>query len=79
VAHLHDRMPVVLPPSMWADWLDSSAVDAAGAMSLVAAAGVPELVAHPVSYRVNDVRADGPDLVVEITPAPVAVQLDLLS
>lgn len=79
VAHLHDRMPLVLPPEAWADWLDTSRVDAAGALEIAAVAGVPELVAHPVGTRVNDVRADGPDLITEVTPAPVPEQLDLLS
>lgn len=79
VAYLHDRMPVVLPADVWADWLDESRVDAAGALEIAVAAGVPDLVAHPVSTRVGDVRAQGPDLVVEITPPPVPQQLDLLS
>jgi len=79
VAHLHDRMPLVLPPSVWADWLDVSRVDAAGALEIATAAGVPDLVAHPVSMRVGDVRAQGPDLITEVSPPPVPEQLDLLS
>jgi putative SOS response-associated peptidase YedK len=79
IAHLHDRMPLVLPPAAWADWLDASRVDAARALAIAAAAGVPDLVAHPVSTRVGDVRADGPDLVTEVIPPPVPEQLDLLS
>lgn len=78
VARLHDRMPVVLPRSTWSSWLDTDRVDAAAALETAAAVGVPELLAHPVSTRVNDVRNDGPDLVAEVSPAPVAEQLDLL-
>jgi putative SOS response-associated peptidase YedK len=79
VAHLHDRMPLVLPPAAWGDWLDTARVDATGALEIAAGADVPDLVAHPVGTRVNDVRADGPELVTEITPPPVPEQLDLLS
>ncbi|MEO6715134.1 MAG: SOS response-associated peptidase [Mycobacteriales bacterium] len=77
VAYLHDRMPVVLPRDLWDDWLDPQACDRADAVALLHAAGVPELVAHPVSTRVNNVRSEGADLLDEAAPAPTADQLDL--
>lgn len=76
IAHLHDRMPVVVPADLRADWLDPEH-GAADALALLAATGVPELVAHPVGTRVNDVRADGADLLDEIDPTPATSQLDL--
>lgn len=79
VAYLHDRMPVVLPPALWDDWLDSEQRGPGDALALLDAAGVPELRAHPVGSRVNSVRSDGPDLLAEVAPFPLQEQLDLLS
>ncbi|MEP7053774.1 MAG: SOS response-associated peptidase [Actinomycetota bacterium] len=79
VAYLHDRMPVVLPPDLWDDWLDTAQVGSGDALALLHAAGVPELVEHPVGTRVNDVRADGSDLLQEVPSVAVNEQLDLLA
>jgi putative SOS response-associated peptidase YedK len=79
VAHLHDRMPVVLPAEMWDDWLRVDALDGAGALSLLDAVPGPRLRAYPVSTRVNDVRADDPELITEVAPMPANEQLDLLA
>lgn len=79
IAYLHDRMPVVLPADLWDDWLDSERRGPGDALALLDAAGVPDLVAHPVGTRVNDVRADGADLLAPVVASPAYVQLDLLS
>lgn len=79
VAYLHDRMPVVLPDDLWDDWLDAERLGPGDALAVLVAAGVPDLVAHPVSTRVNDVRADGADLLAPVDPPPAYVQLNLLS
>ncbi len=78
IAHLHDRMPVVLPPQLWDEWLDAD-TDTAAALSLLDAVPVPRLRAHPVSSRVNDVRVDDADLLTQVAPLPVHEQLDLLA
>jgi putative SOS response-associated peptidase YedK len=79
VAYLHDRMPVVVPPELWDDWLDPDQQDSPDALALLHSAGVPDLVAHPVGTRVNDVRADGSDLLDEVPAFPSHEQLDLLA
>jgi putative SOS response-associated peptidase YedK len=63
VAEIHDRMPVMLPPSAWETWLDpdNDDVDTLGKLLVPAP---PELVAiHPVSTAVNNVRQKGPELI----------------
>lgn len=59
---LHDRMPMVVPPSNWDAWLDRGLVDSTEALSLpVAPASL--LTAHRVHPRVGNVRQSGPGLV----------------
>jgi putative SOS response-associated peptidase YedK len=73
VSELHDRMPVILPPSAWDMWLDRSNedVDDLGRLLVAAPPEVTEL--WPVSTDVNDVRKDGPHLVTPIDPADPTV------
>lgn len=63
VAPVHDRMPVALPRSAWATWLDPEVDDLNVLRSLLVAVPPEQVTVHPVSSRVNDVRHDGPDLV----------------
>jgi putative SOS response-associated peptidase YedK len=67
VAPLHDRMPVILPPSAWDPWLDPINDDTVTLSHLLVPAPAALLTAHPVSSAVNSVRNNGPDLVVEAT------------
>lgn len=62
IADLHDRMPVILPPRLWTDWLTADADRAPHLQDAVARLGPPALVARPVSTRVNNVRNEGPEL-----------------
>lgn len=61
IAHLHDRMPLLLPPHAWA-WLDP-AVGPAAAVRTALAIPPPPLRWWPVAPLVNRVGTDGPDLV----------------
>ncbi|MBY5163921.1 SOS response-associated peptidase [Salsipaludibacter albus] len=65
---LHDRMPVVLPSTLQADWLSASADDAPHLLRAVESMDPPALRAHTVTDRVNNVRNDAPDLVDEAAP-----------
>lgn len=59
LAALHDRMPVVIDPSGYAQWLDPT-ITRVDAPPLLA----PELlVTYPVDQAVNSVRNNGPELV----------------
>lgn len=66
VADLHDRMPVILPPSAWATWLDREQEDEAALGRLLVPAPVPLLQMHPVSTDVNNARTTGSHLVERI-------------
>lgn len=56
IAHIHDRMPVILTPEHREAWIDPAA-NAAGLLDLLAPYAGP-LVAYPVSTRVNSVAND---------------------
>lgn len=66
MAPIHDRMPVVLAPEAWSTWLDPTAADPGELLALLEPTDEPELQAVAVSRLVNDVRNDGPELVVPL-------------
>lgn len=68
VAPLHDRMPVVLPPSAWSAWLDpdNDRVEELHRLLLPAPDDLLELT--PVGVAVSDVRNDGPHLIEPACP-----------
>lgn len=61
IAYLHDRMPVVLPPDLWDDWLDPANDDVPALCGLLVPR--PGFTAYEVSPAVNNVRSNGPELV----------------
>lgn len=65
VADIHDRMPVVLPPSAWEEWLDPAVDDIEHLGKLLVPAPPTLLVVRQVSTDVNNVRNQGPELVEE--------------
>ncbi len=75
IAHIHDRMPVILPPEAFDFWLDPK-VDAQSAMAAIQPAPDAELEFFPVSSAVNRTANDSPMLVEPLTepeaeePAP---------
>jgi putative SOS response-associated peptidase YedK len=64
VGQIHDRMPMVISPDHWADWLDPGSTEPGQlqAAMLPAMAG-GGLTSHPVSTAVNFVRNNGPELI----------------
>ncbi len=60
LGHLHDRMPMVVAPSVWDDWLDPGFAGDPHELLHVPAL---ELTAHPVSTAVGNVANNGPELV----------------
>ncbi len=75
MATIHDRMPVILPPSAWDEWLDPTNADVDTLGRLLVPAPEQLLVLRPVSTEVNNVRNQGPHLVDEVDPpsAPEAL------
>jgi putative SOS response-associated peptidase YedK len=59
---IHHRMPVILPPTLWRDWLTAEPDEAPHLLEAVSALGPPRLRATPITDRVNSVRNDGPEL-----------------
>jgi putative SOS response-associated peptidase YedK len=66
---IHNRMPVVVPESAWDRWLDPTRTkpsELAELKGLFVPAPDDALEIYRVSRRVNNVRSDGPDLVVPL-------------
>lgn len=64
LAAIHDRMPVVLADEAHAAWLDPGLKDGEKAAELARSrAPLEEIECYPVSARVSDGRADGPELI----------------
>ena len=62
VAHVHDRMPVIVPAAAHAEWLDVRNADVERLDRLLVPWAGEGLVARPVGRRVNDARNQGPEL-----------------
>jgi putative SOS response-associated peptidase YedK len=73
LGHIHDRMPMVISPDRWSDWLDPANRDVGDLQMLLTPAAVSGLTSYPVSTAVNSVRNNGPRLI-EPVPAPGAAQ-----
>ena len=58
---IHNRMPVILAPSTYDQWLDPSFHEAESLKSLLRPYPSEELTAYPVSTLVNNPRHDAPD------------------
>ncbi len=74
MAPVHDRMPVLLSPEDWAEWLDPTNNDLDSIQHLLVPAANDVLVMHAVSTAVNNVRNAGPEL---MEPAPPAESAEL--
>jgi putative SOS response-associated peptidase YedK len=71
---LHDRMPVVVPDDAWGIWLDPALEDPAELQALFEPTDDIELRIWPVSDLVNNVRNDGPELIVAVDPERLPVR-----
>jgi len=70
VQPLHDRMPVILDPARYQDWL--AAGDGAGALDYLLPYPAEEITAVAVSQHVNSPRNNGPEC---LTPASTQTTL----
>lgn len=69
LAEIHERMPLLLPPSAWASWLDPDSADATALLGTPPGELIDALELRPVSTEVNSVRNNGPALVERYEPA----------
>ena len=70
VGRIHDRMPMVIDPARWGDWLDPASGDAAHVHALLAPAAASGLASYPVGKDVNYVRNNGPGLIEPLAGDP---------
>jgi putative SOS response-associated peptidase YedK len=63
LAPIHNRMPVVLPESAWAEWLDPDNHDVESLARLLVPAPAEWFEAYPVSTAVNNARNNHAELV----------------
>jgi putative SOS response-associated peptidase YedK len=66
---LHERMPVILPPERYAEWLAPDVRDAAAVAALLVPCSPEALEVYPVSTRVNSPGNDSPELLVRVPDA----------
>ncbi|TCO65712.1 putative SOS response-associated peptidase YedK [Actinocrispum wychmicini] len=62
LAEIHDRMPVLLPPSAWNAWLDPDSTDASALIVPPSEEFLAALELRPVSTAVNSVKNNDPSL-----------------
>jgi putative SOS response-associated peptidase YedK len=68
LGQIHDRMPMVIEPDRWQEWLDPALNDPADLRALLAPAAAGGLTSYPVSTAVNSVRNNGPELIERVDP-----------
>jgi len=64
MAPVHNRMPVILPPDKWEQWLDPDMQDIDELEKFLLPAPSSLLTLYPVSTGVNHVRNKGPELII---------------
>lgn len=69
LGQIHDRMPMMVEPERWAQWLDPRLSRREDLLALLAPAAPGRLEAFAVSTLVNNVRNNGPRL---LDPLPMA-------
>jgi putative SOS response-associated peptidase YedK len=69
LAAIHERMPVILPESVWDRWLKPGLLTTIDTIQLLAAAPDDLLTASPVSDLVNSPNNDGPELLFAPQPS----------
>jgi putative SOS response-associated peptidase YedK len=72
IAHIHHRMPVIVPPEAFDFWLDCQNVDAVTAAALIAPARAGLLDAYEISNAVNRVANDSAALLEPAASQPTA-------
>ena len=66
MAQIHNRMPVILPPDAYAQWLDPAEQKPDSLQPLLKPYPAEEMTAYPVSRQVNNPRNDVPDCILPV-------------
>jgi putative SOS response-associated peptidase YedK len=66
VAGLHDRMPVILPPEVFTEWLEPDPLAPDRLHDLLAPHPAADMEAYPVTTHVNKPANDDPECVVRV-------------
>jgi putative SOS response-associated peptidase YedK len=66
LGHIHDRMPLMLSPDRYDQWLDPGQDSKDDLLALLEPAAPGRLEAFPVSTLVSNVKNNGPELVVPL-------------
>jgi putative SOS response-associated peptidase YedK len=74
IAHVHHRMPVIVPHDAFDFWLDCANVDAQAAAALLVPTRPGLLEAYEISTAVNRVANDSPALIEPVTAEAAAQQ-----
>jgi putative SOS response-associated peptidase YedK len=74
-ARVHDRMPVIISPDDYDQWLDPTIKDSAKAMTMIRTYPAEEMISHAVSLKVSSVRNQGPEVAAPIE-GPVQGELE---
>lgn len=69
VAPIHDRMPVILPPTAYGLWLDPAVEQSDTLLPLLEPYPARRMLATPVGTFVNSPNNEGPRCVEEVAPA----------
>jgi len=68
LGHVHERMPLFVEPDAYDAWLDPAPRGADQLLDLLVPAAPGRLDAFPVSTAVNNVRNNGPELILPLPP-----------
>ena len=63
---IHDRMPVILPPDLYSDWMNPANQDIGELKEYLLPYDPGLMKAYPVSPLVNSVKNQGPELIDEV-------------
>lgn len=66
MASIHNRMPVILPPAAYPQWLDPAEQNPSNLQPLLQPYPSEEMTAFPVSRTVNNPRNDTPECVIPV-------------
>ncbi|CAG0969884.1 partial SOS response-associated protein YedK, partial [Gammaproteobacteria bacterium] len=76
---IHDRMPIILSPEDYGQWLDAGIHDPAQIQPLLKPCPSEWLQAYPVSTAVNNIRNDSEQLIRPVPQPPTVQQIDLFA